>query len=213
MPKVSVCIPVYNMDNGEVLLKRNLDSIMKQNFKDFEIVVSDGAKGKFNELLGNYPVRMVMGKPGMANNTNNAIDNARGEIVKILFQDDFFYNQSALRQIVKHLTPTFNWLACGCYHTLDGKSLINPHKPFFSWSANTIGSPSVVAFKNSVSIRFDPQFKWVLDLDFYRRLQETYGSPKILNQYEVVIGLHSGQETNKLPLEIKIKEQQLMTIK
>ena len=42
--KVSICIPVYQMDDWQFFLNRNLVSILNQNFKDYEIVVSDDSK-------------------------------------------------------------------------------------------------------------------------------------------------------------------------
>ena len=43
LPKVSVCIPVYN---SEPVLRRCLDSVINQDFQDFEIiVVNDGSAG------------------------------------------------------------------------------------------------------------------------------------------------------------------------
>lgn len=42
-PKISVCIPVFN---SEKMLRRCLDSVISQNFRDFEIViVNDGSAG------------------------------------------------------------------------------------------------------------------------------------------------------------------------
>ena len=37
-PKLSVCIPVYN---GAAFIKETIDSVLNQNFKDFEIVIVD----------------------------------------------------------------------------------------------------------------------------------------------------------------------------
>src|SRR5882762_3625197 len=39
-PKVSVGLPVYN---GEKYLRLALDSLLKQEFKEFEVVISDNA--------------------------------------------------------------------------------------------------------------------------------------------------------------------------
>ena len=37
-PTVSIIVPVYN---GELFLKRCVDSILKQDYKDFELILAD----------------------------------------------------------------------------------------------------------------------------------------------------------------------------
>ena len=194
------------------LLRRNLDSIRSQTFTDYEIVVSDDSAGDeiYKWLVAytehrNFSVKYVRnpGEKSMACNTNYAIDQSEGEIIKILFQDDYFYSPKSLADIIEHFTPTFNWIATSCVHTFDGVEVFNLHNPFYSHSENTIGSPSVVAFRREVRERFDPQFHWVLDLDLYRRLLRYYGRPKLLDHVTVVIGLHQNQMTNKLSDYVK----------
>jgi glycosyltransferase involved in cell wall biosynthesis len=218
MPKVSIVIPIYGMDNGKQLLERNLKSIYIQEFDDYEIVISDSSFDnsyeKWVEKI-DLPIRYFKneGTRGMANNTNNAINKATGELVKILFQDDYFYDSRSLEKIIQHFTPTYNWLVTGCTHTFDGINFFNNHKPYYSESENTIGSPSVVTFRNGITARFDPSFRWVLDLDFYKQLYRKHGKPKIFDQANVVIGIHLGQETNKLPDMVKRQEHQLLRLK
>jgi glycosyltransferase involved in cell wall biosynthesis len=210
-PKISVIVPVYQMENWMELTKRNILSILKQNYKEFEIIVSDDSDDdQLKIFVEPYPIRYFKnpGTKGMANNSNYGIDQATGEIVKILYQDDYLFNQSSLREIAKHFTPTTQWLVTGCIHTLDGKRYLNPHEPFYSESDNTIGSPSVLAFRKYIEERFDPNFHWVLDLDLYKRLFRRYGLPKILKDVNVVIGIHQGQMTNKLTDQRKQFEHQ-----
>ena len=218
MPKVSIVVPIYQMSNAIPLLERNLKSVYIQSFDDYEIVISDDSKtDELEEWIKrlDLPIRYFrnLRPAGMANNTNNAIDQSMGELVKILFQDDYFYDSRCLERIVKHFTPQCWWLATGCTHTLNGFATFNPHKPYYSESENTIGSPSVITFRREVKERFDPNFKWVLDLDWYRRLYRAHGKPKIFDQINVVIGIGDHQETHKLTDERKIYEHNLLKIK
>lgn len=218
---ISIVVPVYQMENWQYFLQRNLMSIAQQNFRDYEVIVSDDSEG--NEIqewltlelpvnLGCVYVKNPRQK-GMANNTNNAIDNAEGKLVKILFQDDYFYHRDALGDIVKHFTPTCWWLATGCTHSMDGVNTFNDHRPYYSESENTIGSPSVLTFRHEIKQRFDPNFKWVLDLDLYKQLYFQYGKPKVYDSINVVIGIGFHQETNKLSDQEKLKEHQLLKLK
>ena len=52
MPKVSVVVPVYNV---EKYLEQCLDSIVNQTLKDIEIIcVDDGSTDKSGEILDRY---------------------------------------------------------------------------------------------------------------------------------------------------------------
>lgn len=215
MPKVSIVVPIYEMENAQAFLERNLLSIYIQSFDDYEIVISDDSE---NDNLKTWlkkfdlPIRYFKnpGSHGMANNSNYGINQSQGELIKILYQDDYFYDSRSLENIIKHFTPTYNWLATGCTHTLDGVNFFNNHRPYYSESENTIGSPSVITFRREVLERFDPNFYWVLDLDLYKRLFRLYGKPKIYDAVNVVIGVGMHQETQKLSDERKILEHKLI---
>lgn len=193
--KVSICIPYYDkMDNAEFFMNRCLDSIKKQTYTDYEVVIT---------------------KEGtMAQNSNSAIKAARGDIIKILYQDDYFESEHALQTIVDAFRG--GWLATGCLHDYNG-SLINPHMP--EWTDdiekgnNKIGSPSVIAFENKEPLLFDETLGWLLDCDLYKRLYERYGEPTYVYEYCSVIGIHPGQATNVISNNEKLKEQQYLNSK
>src|SRR6185436_4086304 len=217
-PKFSICIPIYNMDHAQEFLDRNLKSIYIQSFDDLEIVISDDSDNDyFQKWLApiDMPIKYVRNKgpKGMANNTNNAINQAQGELIKILFQDDYFYDNRSLENINKSFTSGCKWLATACTHTMDGVNFFNNHQPYYSESENTIGSPSVITFKKEITQRFDPNFKWVLDLSFYKDLYRKYGKPKILDKITVVIGIGVHQQTSLLSDQEKVVEHKLLKLK
>ena len=189
--KVSVCLPVHPMADRNYFFKRVMDSIERQTFKDYEVVITEEGK--------------------MAKNTNAAIKKAKGDIIKILYMDDYFAHDQALQTIVDNFKG--GWLATGCIHN-DRKRLLNPHFP--SWSegikqgVNTIGSPSVVAFENDNPLLFDENLSWLLDCELYTRLYKRYGQPAIFNDVNVVIGIGEHQMTHILTDEEKKKEVEYM---
>lgn len=182
--KVSICLPYYDMPNGAFFLKRAIDSIMEQTYQNYEIILTKHGKA--------------------AENTNYAIKRATSDLIKILHMDDYFANKDALQGIVNAFKG--HWLVTGCEHD-DGTSISRPHYPVFSRTENTIGAPSVLTIKNGLDMYFNEDLEWIFDLDFYRRLYDKYGEPTILNDINVVIGIHSGQATNLLSDEIKRKEE------
>lgn len=214
-PLVSITIPTYSMQGkGLYFLERLLKSIELQSFDDYEVVVTDDST---DDRIQNFCLQ-VQGlryfknekRLGMAKNTNRGINEAKGEIIKILYQDDYFAHRHALRDLVKHMTPSFMWLATSCVHSPDGVHWFAEHHPFYSRDANTIGSPSVIMFRKEVLERFDERMSWVLDLDFYKRMFKKYGLPKIANQVNVVIGIGPHQTTYLLSDEDKNKEYELL---
>ena len=217
MPKVSICVPIYPMENAQDFLERNIKSIYIQSFDDYEIVISDDSEDDTLQIWLSrldLPIRYFKNQNhGMANNTNNAMNQAEGELVKILYQDDYFYDSRSLEKIVEHFTKTAWWLVTGCTHTMNGTEFFNDHKPYYSESDNTIGSPSVITLRREIKERFDPSFHYVLDLDFYKRLNRLYGKPKIYDQVNVVMGIHSGQKTHLMSEREKIMEHQQLKIK
>lgn len=192
-PKISVAIPIYDMKNGDSFLRRIMQSLEMQTFRDFEIVITKDGK--------------------MAENTNAAIKKCKGEIIKVLYQDDYLHHASSLQEIVDNFKG--GWLVTGCVHDNGDGQKWNPHYPVFSPDDddNYIGSPSVLAFENKDPLLFDETMTWLLDHDLYKRLYARYGPPTILNSLNVVIGIGSHQVTNLLSDEVKMKEREYINKK
>ena len=186
-PKISVCVPTHDMPNGEFFLARLEKSLANQTFKDYELVITKDGK--------------------MAENTNSAIKQAQGEIVKVLYMDDYFYSEDALQHIADNFKG--GWMVSGCIHDYDG-AIGNPHFP--KWSDNirsgnnTIGSPSVLAFENNEPLLFDENLSWLLDCELYDRLHKRYGEPTILNYIDIAMGVGAHQTTNLMSDDDKRNE-------
>ena len=49
MPKISIIVPIYN---AEKVLKRCVDSILNQSYKNFELIlINDGSKDKSIDII------------------------------------------------------------------------------------------------------------------------------------------------------------------
>ena len=182
---ISIAIPVYpQMKNGDALLKRCLDSIKSQSYQDYEIVITTSGS--------------------MAENTNKALKASKGDLIKILYQDDYLAHSEALESIVEAFKG--QWLVTGCIHD-DGLSIQRPHLPWYDPEENHIGSPSVLTMRNGLDMYFDENLGWLLDLDLYKRLYAKYGEPDTLDDINVVIGVGDHQATNTMGDQVKINEQ------
>ncbi len=185
-PKVSICIPAFQQPE---LLRRCLESVGVQSYKDYEVIVTDDSGNdclqsvitEFSAILNLKYIKNPrnMGSPA---NWNHAMKHASGEYIKILHHDDWFFDENSLAGFVEMLecNPKADFVFCPSRHYERGVH-ISTHAPGLqqlNWLAgdrrilfkgNVIGAPSAVLFRRW-GLLFDEKLKWVVDLDFYIRL-------------------------------------------
>ena len=93
MPKVSVIVPVYNV---EKYIEKCLESLVNQTLKDIEIIiVNDGSKDKsekiINKFLSKYKNIVYVEKQngGLSDARNYGMKYAKGEYIAFLDSDDY----------------------------------------------------------------------------------------------------------------------------
>ena len=220
-PLVSIAISTYEANGkGSSLLRHNLEYIHKQDYYNIEVIISDHSSDdkikkiceKFNTcptIYFKYPIRYIHNpeeKGNSSHNTNNAIKYCNGEYIKILFMDDYLYNESAISNIVNQFqsNPDKKWLVHSYIHTKNYKDFYNLHHPKFSDNmvfCNRIGCPSCLTIHSSVTERFDEKLKWFMDSELYSRIRQKYNEPIILhtnaNDKAYMVNLHhENQVTN-----------------
>ncbi len=101
MPKFSIIIPVYNV---EEYIKKCLDSVFAQTEKDFEvIVVNDGTKDNSMEIAKKYKVKIInQENSGLSAARNRGVKEAKGEYLLFLDSDDYL-EKNLLCEIKKSL--------------------------------------------------------------------------------------------------------------
>ena len=99
-PLVSVIIPTYNR---AWVLKEAIDSVLAQEFKDFElIVVDDGSTDNTGEILDSYEQDILVvrqSNKGVSAARNRGIIEAAGRLVAFLDSDDLWLPRKLTRQI------------------------------------------------------------------------------------------------------------------
>jgi hypothetical protein len=70
---------------------------------------------------------------------------------------------------------------------------------------NVIGHPSVMMQKKDLSIQYDSNFNWVLDIDYYMRYLNAHPGYHYIPNKLVNIGKGSTQESNKYYKNIKVE--------
>jgi glycosyltransferase involved in cell wall biosynthesis len=97
VPKISVIIPIYNV---EKYLSACLDSVLSQTFTDFEaICINDGATDGCGEILSNYAAKdervqvIIQENSGLSEARNAGLNVAKGEYIYFLDSDDVIHPQ------------------------------------------------------------------------------------------------------------------------
>ena len=190
--KLSIAIPTYECyGKGGEFLDDLLRTIEIQTFKDFEVCISDHSISDdvlnvVNQFKDKFEIVFSRNESDRGNgpaNTNAAIDLCSGEIIKVMFQDDFFYDDEALEKIVNEMDNSDKkWLLNGSNHTRDsGHSFYWDLYPVMNDNlldgVNTIGPPSVLSFRSGIPIRFDTSLVYFMDVEFYYAMMSKYGDP------------------------------------
>ena len=101
MPKFSIIVPVYNV---EKYIKKCLDSIFSQSYKDFEvIVVNDGTEDQSIDVVKNYKVKIINQRnQGLSEARNNGVKEATGDYILFIDSDDYI-EKDLLKEISNSL--------------------------------------------------------------------------------------------------------------
>lgn len=129
LPRVTVIIPTYNRAD---LIGQAIESVQKQTFTDWEIIVIDDAS-KDNTAAVVAPFVAVdlriryfvqLANVGIARNRNTGLDQARGTYIAMLDSDDVWLDPNKLAEQVKFLDARPDYALVGTYVTsidLQGK--------------------------------------------------------------------------------------------
>ncbi|MCR4789338.1 MAG: glycosyltransferase [Lachnospiraceae bacterium] len=212
--KVSVCIPTYNCKDH---LKRLIESLLKQNFTDYEVIIADDSTNneiedyikELNEEKINYTHNIK--RLGHIFNWNKVIDDAKGEYVKIMFADDWFNSDDALGKYVKMLDDDPE--AVMAFSSNIQFYIEHPEKNFqrhikdefvkelrddyrYVFVENSVGAPSGTIFRRSTGARFDEKSTYTSDIFLYIELLKNGGKFAYTDEPLVCIGIHEDQYTN-----------------
>jgi glycosyltransferase involved in cell wall biosynthesis len=204
--RFSIVIPTWDQYGyGVSFLSKLLDTIKDQTLKDFEIIISDHSlDSKIEDLCNSFTFLNIIyiknnnNRGNSPANLNNGLKLAKGEIIKIMFQDDFFIDNTSLDMIYNFFKDnSCKWLVNGCCHTNDGinydRFMIPSWNDKILYGVNTISSPSVLSFINDNILFFDENLTMLMDCDYYYSLFMRYGLPCILPNYLIANRLHPHQ--------------------
>lgn len=217
----SIAIPTYEMSGkGAEFLEHSFIKIKTQTFKDFEIVISDHSKDnsiqslceKWSSIFDITYIRNETGRGNLSPNINNAISHSKGQWIKILFQDDFLYDENSLNIIYNNINNSDSkWVIFKTQHSNDGFTFYREFTPRWNdrilYGNNTLSSPTALTIKNDKDkLLFDDNYNWLMDCDYYQRCFNKFGLPLIINIVTTAIRTCDTQTSNTMSNEDKRKE-------
>ncbi|HWB58757.1 MAG TPA: glycosyltransferase, partial [Chthoniobacteraceae bacterium] len=230
-PKISVCIDVYNY---EAFLPEAIESVLRQDFTDFEVIVCDDcSKDRSFEIAQEYArkdSRVIALRNeknlGMVRNRNAALRPAKGEYIKVLHADDFLCTNDALRKMAGILdaNPGVSMVACamqfvdpasrdmGRWTYFEDREIINGTTVIaksLREQRNFFGGPSAVMYRRSKGLRgFDETFFHSADWEMWLHLLEQ-GCFCYITEPLCAYRKHERQQTEKDKLTLTQYEDQL----
>lgn len=212
-PLISICIPAYKRID---YIRRLLDSIDRQSFRDFEVIITDDSPDTALQTLcetcsSNYPLTYYRNRSplGTPENWNEAIRRSNGQWIKMMHDDDWFSDEHSLEYFARAVAdnPEAGFIFSAYRNVqIEGggaedifvrsaryRSLLK--KRVILFSGNIIGPPSVVLHRRS-PLLYDNKIKWLVDVDFYIRFLET-NRPVYINRILINVGMGDQQVTRE----------------
>lgn len=111
MPLVSIVVPAY--ETKEVFLKQMIDSVLVQTYGNWELCIADGSESDCVQQVVSRDYgtekriryRRLTENKGIAENTNQGFEMAKGAYIALLDHDDLLVS-SALYEMVKRINET-----------------------------------------------------------------------------------------------------------
>lgn len=225
-PKISVIMSVYN---GEELLKETMDSILRQTFKDFELIVIDDCSTDSSlNILQDYAksderIKILHNEKNirLQASLNRGIDAACGEFIARVDADDVMRVDRLEKQykfMKKHSNLSMS--ACKFYWYIDGEIVTNPMiqrldsasvnaRLLFS---NPICHPCVI-MKTEVAkkMKYLVEFTCSEDLELWTRMVLNKNKIAIQRERMMLYRIHKNQITQNSSEAQAVQHRKIMS--
>lgn len=197
-PEVSVIMPVYNMES---YLEEAVDSILRQSFKNFELIVVDDASTdrSWDVLCTYYDSRLVclrnIDNIGNYPSRNKGMRVAKGKYICVMDADDIAFPDRIEKQF-EYMEQHPDVLACGCQFICIGIDNTYPRPLKYQdiqlqlLKDNRFLHPSL--FIRTAVLKelggYDERYRYSSDYDLACRLAlrgEIVNIPDVLMQYRI----------------------------
>lgn len=202
-PLISIVIPSYNKAK---YIQKTLDSIVSQNYQNFEVIIQDGGSTDgtlevIKKYAAKYPssIRYVSKKDsGQLDAINTGLKKAEGDIVTFINADDI-YEEGAFESVVGHYieNPDALWFVGKCkivnekddeiakFWTICKNILLKLNSYFLLLlTSNYMSQPSVFMTKKAYQKYgpFSGNKKFVYEYDMWLTIGKV-AMPSVINKY------------------------------
>lgn len=228
MPKTSIIIPVYN---AEKTLRYCLDSILKQTYQDFEIIlINDGSKDKSQEIIEEYKkeypdkiVSYTQKNSGIAKTRNKGIELSKGKYLFFIDNDDHI-DIDYVKTFVDAIEESSYDIVIGGYRRVDqdGKILFSREPIDSPWAKYMFITPWAKIYRKEslisnnlffldINIGEDVWLNIMANLKLKVGTVQYTGYNWIYNNSSVSNALHKGlkKDVDFIPLLQKIKDDSI----
>jgi glycosyltransferase involved in cell wall biosynthesis len=223
MPRVSVCVPVYN---AEKTVLETLESVIAQTEQDWELIIQDnGSRDRSLAIIEEFAARhqgrniRVIRKPTTSpahENWLSCIREARAPWIKLLFADDLIYPRCLERQLA-HVEANPGVVLVANRRdiiTMSGRVLTRARglgrlngrfdraqvvDEVLRLGSNPLGEPEAVLFSRAASEScpgFSEDNPYLVDLDYWIKILSRghgFADPEVLGAFRVAEGSASIQ--------------------
>lgn len=215
---ISVVTPSYNKVH---FVKETVDSVMAQDYQNFEYIVMDGGSDDGSiELLKMYSDKLTLiveKDDGQADAINKGFYRAKGDILGWLNADDV-YLPSTLSKVAGYFDSHPTVMAIyGEIDLMDEAGKVTAHKPGIAFDFNFLLNgccyiPQPATFFRSSVFRelgaLDVNLYYAMDYDYWLRIGRRYGfmySKETLARLRLMLGTKTGvSPLNAMPEALRV---------
>lgn len=196
MPKVSIIVPIYNV---EKYLNKCVDSILNQTFKDFELIlVDDGSTDNCGKICDEYEkldnrIRVIHKENGgLSDARNKGIDESNSEFISFVDSDDYI-SEDMYEVLYNNLEKeNADISVCGYYRCLNDKMISKFEKEEY-FVVNNKEALRLVLEDKKISVEACTKIyrKTLFDNTRYpvgKLSEDAFTTPTILSKANIVVG-------------------------
>lgn len=202
-PLISVIIPTHNRAE---LLKRAVDSVLEQTWHNLELIIVDDASDDttqevLSEFEREYPVKNIRNhlSKGAAASRNVAIENASGEFIAGLDDDDY-WRPKRLELLMEEFSEGYAGVTSNDRMDFGGKEVVWKKKPVITLDDllyyNQVGNQILTKKEYLLEVGgYDENLPSAQDYDLWIRLAHDFGPIKTAPHTLQVVNMSDDRES------------------
>ncbi|TDE18686.1 glycosyltransferase family 2 protein [Dyadobacter psychrotolerans] len=223
MPETTVLIPAYNCGK---YIKETLDSVLKQKYKDYEIlIIDDGSTDNTSQVIDTFKNKKIKylrnsENAGIVETLNHGLKIANSEFIARMDADDVMLG-NRLEEQISFLQKNADFgMVGGWYRIMDengrflSTSKTHQDSDFLKLGLifrNQFAHPAVTMRTAIVrELAYDPEFQYCEDHDLWIRFSEVCKVTNLPEQY-LSYRWYSGNSCNRKQKELKTAVLRLLS--